>query len=86
MTPLRCYESRPEVEPSTHPFHIKVPDDMMPEKKTPPSELSEIKLFVSDELYRAFQRCVWVLVHETGRDQQDIMREVVLDFLVKHEC
>jgi hypothetical protein len=50
------------------------------------AELAEIKLFVPDDLYRAFQRCVWLLVHETGRDQLDIMHEVVTDFLVKHEC
>ena len=50
------------------------------------SELTEVKLFVPDDLYRAFQRCVWVLINETGRDQQDIMREVVHDFLVKHGC
>ncbi|MCF6187688.1 MAG: hypothetical protein L3J49_09500 [Desulfobulbaceae bacterium] len=58
----------------------------MPEKEVPYPELSEIKLFVPDDLYRAFQRCVWILVHETGRDQLDIMQEVVHDFLVKHEC
>lgn len=57
----------------------------MPDEKQL-SELAEIKLFVSDDLYRAFQRCVWILVHETGRDQLDIMHEVVTDFLVKHEC
>ena len=49
-------------------------------------ELTEMKLFVPDDLYRAFQRCVWVLINETGRDQHDIMREVVRDFLVKHGC
>ncbi len=54
------------------------------EKSSP--KLSEIKLLVDDDLYRAFQRCVWILVHETGRDQLDIMQEVVHDFLVKHEC
>ncbi len=48
--------------------------------------LTEIKLFVSADQYRAFQRCVWILVHETGRSQLDVMREVVEDFLVKHEC
>ena len=50
------------------------------------SELTELKLFVPDDLYRAFQRCVWVLINETGRDQKEIMREVVHDFLVKHGC
>ena len=49
-------------------------------------ELTELKLFVDDNLYRAFQRCVWILVNETGRDQRDIMREAVRDFLVKHGC
>ncbi|GBE13260.1 hypothetical protein BMS3Bbin14_01815 [bacterium BMS3Bbin14] len=49
-------------------------------------ELIELKLFVPDDLYRAFQRCVWIIVNETGRDQPDIMREVVHDFLVKHGC
>ncbi len=58
----------------------------MVEQERSTAELSEIKLLVSDDLYRAFQRCVWILMHETGRNQLDIMREVVLDFLVKHEC
>ena len=49
-------------------------------------ELTELKLFVEEDLYRAFQRCVWILVNETGRDQRDIMREAVRDFLVKHGC
>ncbi len=56
------------------------------DNKAVPAELAEIKLFVSEELYRAFQRCVWILVHETGRDRLDIMQEVVLDFLIKHGC
>lgn len=51
-----------------------------------PEELTELKLFVEEDLCRAFQRCVWILVNETGRDQCDIMREAVRDFLVKHGC
>ncbi len=58
----------------------------MAEQERSTSEFSEIKLMVSDDLYRAFQRCVWILVHETGRDRFDIMREVVHDFLIKYEC
>ena len=50
------------------------------------TETAELKLFVSHDLYRAFQRCVWILVNETGRDQQEIMEEAVQDFLVKHGC
>ena len=51
-----------------------------------PNELTELKLFVEEDLYRAFQRCVWILINETGRDKHDIMREAVRDFLVKHGC
>ncbi len=49
-------------------------------------DLTELKLFVDDDLCRAFQRCVWIQVNETGRTRQEIMREVVHDFLVKHGC
>lgn len=56
------------------------------QKEDPSEELTELKLFVEEDLYRAFQRCVWILVNETGRDQRDIMREAVRDFLVKHGC
>ena len=45
-----------------------------------------LQLRVDSDLYRAFQRCVWILVNETGRSQMDIMNEMVRDFLVKHEC
>lgn len=45
-----------------------------------------IKLMVSDDLYRAFQRCVWIQIHESGRTQLEIMDEVVRDFLCKYGC
>ncbi len=48
--------------------------------------LKEIKLFVPADRYRAFQRCVWIQIHESGRTQLDVMKEVVDDFLVKHGC
>lgn len=50
------------------------------------ADLTELKLFVAEDLYRAFQRCVWIRINETGCDHRDIMREVVRDFLVKHGC
>ena len=58
------------------------------QSKTPAEtpEFPAIKLLVPDDLYRAFQRCVWVLMNETGRSREDIMQEVVHDFLVKHGC
>ncbi|MBU0944682.1 MAG: hypothetical protein KJ804_03930 [Proteobacteria bacterium] len=48
--------------------------------------LMELKLKVPADLYRAYQRCSWVIINETGRDQLDIMEEMVYDFLVKNEC
>jgi hypothetical protein len=50
------------------------------------SSLEEIKLFVPPDSYRAFQRCVWIQVHETGRTQLEVMQEVVDDFLIKYKC
>ena len=47
--------------------------------------LAAIKL-VSEDLYRAFQRCVWIQIHESGRTQLDLMDEVVRDFLRKYGC
>ncbi|MFP3982728.1 MAG: hypothetical protein ACLFV2_03445 [Desulfurivibrionaceae bacterium] len=49
-------------------------------------ELHAIQIKVPEDLYRAFQRCIWVQVNETGRSQLDIMEEVVEDFLKKHGC
>lgn len=48
--------------------------------------LAEIKLVVREDLCRAFQRCVWVQVQESGRTQLEIMEELVRDFLRKHGC
>ncbi len=49
-------------------------------------QLEVIKLFVPADRYRAFQRCVWIQVHESGRTQLDVMLELVDDFLTKHDC
>ncbi len=48
--------------------------------------LVELKLKISPELFRAFQRCSWIIIHETGRTQLEVMHELVEDFLVKHGC
>ncbi len=45
-----------------------------------------LTLLVRPELYRAFQRCVWIQVHETGKSQVEIMEELIRDFLAKHGC
>lgn len=49
-------------------------------------ELVELRLKIPKDLYRAYQRCSWIIIHETGREQLDIMEEMVHDFLVKNEC
>lgn len=55
---------------------------------TPPedSETELLQLRINKDLYRAFQRCMWIIIHETGRSQMEVMDEVVRDFLVKHQC
>ncbi|MBV5316865.1 MAG: hypothetical protein JZU50_03555 [Desulfobulbaceae bacterium] len=49
-------------------------------------QLVELRLLVPEDLYRAFQRCLWVQINETGQTQLHLMEQVVLDFLVKHDC
>ncbi len=49
-------------------------------------ELVELRLKVNADLYRAFQRCSWIITHETGRTQLEVMHELLEDFLVKHGC
>jgi hypothetical protein len=58
------------------------------ERKTCDSdcEYVDLNIKISPDLYRAYQRCSWIITHETGREQLDIMEEMVLDFLVKNEC
>ena len=45
-----------------------------------------LQLRVRPGLYRAFQRSMWIIIHETGRSQLEVMDEVVRDFLVEHQC
>ena len=52
----------------------------------PTGDTERLTLQVDRDLFRAFQRCVWIIVHETGRSQVEIMNEMVHDFLVKHDC
>jgi len=48
--------------------------------------LTEVKILLPDDLARAWQRCSWLLVNDSGRERTDIMTEMVEDFLVKHGC
>ena len=53
---------------------------------TAENRLVELKLQVPEDLFRAFQRCVWIQIHETGNSQLQVMEEVVRTFLMKHGC
>lgn len=48
--------------------------------------LVELKIQVPSDLYVAYQRCSWAIIHETGRQPLAVMEEMVRDFLVKHGC
>ncbi|MBI4793756.1 MAG: hypothetical protein HY789_13725 [Deltaproteobacteria bacterium] len=48
--------------------------------------LVSLHIRINPDLYRAYQRCSWIIIHETGRGQLDIMQEMVEDFLIKHGC
>ncbi len=52
----------------------------------PAGEVVDLVLKVPPDMYRAFQRCVWILINDSGRDQLSVMEEVIRDFLVKHGC
>ncbi len=53
---------------------------------TAENRLVELKLQVPEDLFRAFQRCVWIRINETGHSQLQVMEEVVRTFLMKHGC
>ncbi|NTV12888.1 MAG: hypothetical protein HGA96_02970 [Desulfobulbaceae bacterium] len=50
------------------------------------AELQPLNLQLPADLCRAYQRCTWIIINETGRDQPSIMAEMVQDFLIKHGC
>jgi hypothetical protein len=50
------------------------------------AELLPLNLQVTPALFRAYQRCTWIIINETGRSQHSIMEEMVRDFLIKYGC
>jgi|EPASupsiteSAE347_1022098.scaffolds.fasta_scaffold23040_2 hypothetical protein len=57
-----------------------------PQTSNPAGETEQLTLQIDRDLFRAFQRGVWIIVHETGRPRIEIMNEMVRDFLIKHGC
>jgi hypothetical protein len=49
-------------------------------------QLVELRLQIPPDLYRAFQRCVWIRINETGQSQLQIMEEIIYNFLKEHGC
>ena len=61
----------------------------MEEAETPSAaegELHPLILQLPADLVRAYQRCSWIIINQTGRDLPSIMEEMVRDFLIKHGC
>ena len=54
--------------------------------ETAPATLVELKIQIPPDMYVAYQRCTWVIIHETGRQPLAVMEEMVRDFLIKHGC
>lgn len=48
--------------------------------------LVELKIHLPRDLYVAYQRCSWAIIHEDGRKPLEVMEEMVRDFLIKHGC
>lgn len=46
----------------------------------------KLNLMLPGDLFRAWQRCSWMIVNESGTTRLEIMEETVRDFLCKHEC
>lgn len=61
-------------------------DDLHLNPADPAKESERLTLLVDSDIYRAFQRCIWIIIHETGRSKVEIMNEMVRDFLIKHDC
>jgi hypothetical protein len=49
-------------------------------------KLIDLKLQIPEDLYRAFQRCLWIRINETGQTQLQVMEEVICSFLKKYGC
>ncbi|WP_319587752.1 hypothetical protein [uncultured Desulfobulbus sp.] len=63
-----------------------MPETEQPADQPVPQSLIELRLQIPEDLYRAFQRCLWIRINETGQTQLQLMEEVVSNFLKKHGC
>ncbi len=47
---------------------------------------TELKIQVRDDLYRAFRRCVWMIIHETGLTQVEVHNMLIEELLRQRKC
>lgn len=63
-----------------------MPATEQPAEQPVPQPLVELRLQIPEDLYRAFQRCLWIRINETGQTPLQLMEEVVSNFVKKHGC
>ncbi len=49
-------------------------------------DLALLKIHVRPDLYRAFRRCVWMTVYETGMSIVDVHNKMIEDLLRNKGC
>ncbi len=54
--------------------------------KNEKEEIKVLKIHVRADLYRAFRRCVWMTVYETGASIVDIHNSMIEEILKKRGC
>jgi len=45
-----------------------------------------LTLSLRSDLYRAFRRCAWMLIHETGKTPDEAYDALFEALLIEHEC
>jgi hypothetical protein len=63
-----------------------MPATEQPAEQPVAQPLVELRLQIPEDLYRAFQRCLWIRINETGQTQLQLMEEVISNFVKKHGC
>lgn len=56
------------------------------EEKEREEDLQELTIHVRSDLYRAFRRCVWMTIHETGKTPIEVHNELIEELLKSRKC
>ena len=54
--------------------------DLYKEKK------ESVTLILRADIARAFRRCIWLGINETGRSPYEVQNELIEEFLKRHGC